>query len=291
MTSDKTAAKTTLNIAHRGASSIAPENTLIAARKAHQLGADWWELDVRLTQDKQLVVIHDDTLARTTNVEEVYPNRDSLRVEDFTLEEIKNLDAGSWFEVDDPSGEIARGNLAGSDIERYRGIKVPTLREALELTKNLNWRVDLEVKLSEAPGVAVDERPKTITKGIVSLVEELGMDEEVVVSSFDHSLVKLVEGLNSRIPGGILVKERQLSPVRSLQVNGAKFYGVSGSLLTRVQGEETLRKIHEADDEFEVLVWTVNNLENLKKLTANPLVDGLITDYPQRLTKLLNEPG
>jgi len=291
MTLDEDSTKKTLNIAHRGASSIAPENTLIAARKAYQSGADLWELDVQLTRDNRLVVIHDETLVRTTNVEGVYPNRNSYKVADFTLGEIKTLDAGSWFEVDDPSGEIARGNITGSDIESYRGIKVPTLREALELTGTLNWRVNLELKLGEGPGITLEERSKALTEGVVSLVEELGMEEEVVVSSFDHSLVKTVQELNHKIPRGILVKELQPSPVRTLQENGAKFYGVPCSVIDQVKGRETLRKIHEADGKYGVLVWTVNNSESLKRLATDPLVNGLFTDYPQRFTKLLHELG
>src|SRR6056297_3325387 len=101
-----------INIAHRGAGSIAPENTLIAARKAHALGADYWEFDVQLTGDHRLILMHDDTLERTTNVEEVFPNRTSYRVGNFTLEEIRTLDAGSWFVNDDPFGEVEKGNVS-----------------------------------------------------------------------------------------------------------------------------------------------------------------------------------
>ena len=83
-----------LVIAHRGARGHAPENTLTSAALGHAVKADLWELDVNYTKDYKLVVVHDDTLVRTTNVEEVYPGRPSYRVCDFTLEELGRLDAG-----------------------------------------------------------------------------------------------------------------------------------------------------------------------------------------------------
>jgi len=78
-----------LNIAHRGASSLAPENTLSAARKGLEAGADMWELDVQLTADGELIVIHDSTLKRTSNVEDVFPHRRPWQVHEFTLDEIR----------------------------------------------------------------------------------------------------------------------------------------------------------------------------------------------------------
>ena len=94
----------TLNIAHRGARSIAPENTLAAALKALQSGADLWELDVVMTADGEPVVIHDKDLSRTSNVESVFPSRRPWLVHEFSLEEIRRLDFGSWFKAMDPFG-------------------------------------------------------------------------------------------------------------------------------------------------------------------------------------------
>ena len=96
----------TLNIAHRGASSLAPENTLAAARKALDLGADMWELDVQMTADGELVILHDNTLKRTSNVETIFPVRRPWRVHQFNLNEIRQLDFGSWFEEQDPFGQV-----------------------------------------------------------------------------------------------------------------------------------------------------------------------------------------
>jgi len=92
------------NIAHRGARSLAPENTISAARKALEVGADGWELDVQMSRDKKMVVIHDESLVRTSNVKEIFPHREPWLVRDFTLKELQELDFGSWFNETDPFG-------------------------------------------------------------------------------------------------------------------------------------------------------------------------------------------
>ena len=99
----------TLNIAHRGARSLAPENTLAAAQKGLDTGADMWELDVGMTADGALFLIHDDTLERTSNAAQVFPQRAPWRVHEFTFDEIRQLDFGSWFVEQDPFGQIAAG--------------------------------------------------------------------------------------------------------------------------------------------------------------------------------------
>ena len=117
-----------VNIAHRGASAYAPEHTLPAYSLAIEMGADYVEQDLQLTRDGVLICMHDTTLDRTTNVEEVFPDRATevewrgarrqvWRVADFTLAEIKTLDAGSWFG------------------EAFAGTRVPTFQEAIDLVK------------------------------------------------------------------------------------------------------------------------------------------------------------
>jgi glycerophosphoryl diester phosphodiesterase len=127
MTADAQYQKKT-NVAHRGASAYAPEHTLAAYRLALEMGADYVEQDLAVTRDGVLICLHDASLERTTNVEEVFPDRAvSISLEgrtrrawvanDFTLAEIKQLDAGSWF---DP---------------KFKGEKVPTFDEAIALVR------------------------------------------------------------------------------------------------------------------------------------------------------------
>src|SRR5580765_1895242 len=127
MTVDAQATKK-LNVAHRGASGYRPEHTLASYRLAIEMGADFVEQDLAVTKDNVLICLHDPTLERTTNVEEVFPNRSTMvtwegktarswLANDFTLAEIKQLDAGSWF---DP---------------KFKDEKVPTFDEAVALIK------------------------------------------------------------------------------------------------------------------------------------------------------------
>ncbi|TKG61062.1 glycerophosphodiester phosphodiesterase family protein [Prauserella endophytica] len=121
--------------AHRGSPGLAPEETLASYQRALAEGADVLEGDVQLTADGELVLVHDDTLARTTDVETVFPERAQGLVGDFTLAEIKRLDAGSWF---DP---------------RFAGQRVPTVRELLELNRG-RAGLTLELKAPQnSPGV------------------------------------------------------------------------------------------------------------------------------------------
>ncbi len=124
------------NIAHRAGSGVAPENTIAACARASASGADRCEFDVQQTKDQQLVLIHDETLARTTNVEELFPDRSPWRVSDFTLAEIRRLDAGSWFSP------------------RFRNERVPTLQQALEMLGKGRAGLLLEIKHSpRSPGI------------------------------------------------------------------------------------------------------------------------------------------
>ena len=146
-----------LIIAHRGDSFHAPENTLEAARLGWEAGADAWELDVQLTRDGVPVVIHDESLLRTTDVAARFAGdprgRDGFRVSDFDFDEVRSLDAGSWFVADDGGPRSARDfgtldRLDPADIDHFRSgsVLIPTLEEALIFTKEQDWLVNVEIK-------------------------------------------------------------------------------------------------------------------------------------------------
>lgn len=135
-----------LVVAHRGARGHAPENTLTAAALGYAVQADLWELDANYTKDGKLVVMHDDTLVRTTDVETAFPGRPSYRVCDFTLDEIKSLDAGSWYAGRDQFGRVAAGEIDADTLKSFDGLTVPTLEEALAFTKDNGWYVNVEIK-------------------------------------------------------------------------------------------------------------------------------------------------
>lgn len=157
-------------IAHRGARSLAPENTLLAAAKAHALGADMWETDVAVTSDHRLVLMHDDAMTRTTDVAARFPDRVPAPFSTYTLTEIRSLDAGSWYERDDPFGQIAHGSVTPKELASYRGLQVPTLREAFEFTLELDWHLNLELKAQPSPNDSVD-----VVNAVLRLVDEVGI--------------------------------------------------------------------------------------------------------------------
>ncbi|MFF4844578.1 glycerophosphodiester phosphodiesterase [Streptomyces collinus] len=123
-------------VAHRGASAYAPENTLASIDEAAKLGFTWVENDVQRTKDGELVVIHDDSLRRTTDVEKVFPDRAPWKVKDFTAAEIARLDAGGWFSP------------------AYAGTRVPTLEQYMRRVERNHEKLLLEIKNPELyPGI------------------------------------------------------------------------------------------------------------------------------------------
>lgn len=125
-----------LLIAHRGASMLAPENTVAAAERAAQAGAYGLEGDIHISLDGVPFLMHDDTLKRTTNVAAVFPGRENENAANFTFSELRQLSAGQWFVQQDPYGSVAAGLVQSSDIERYKTEPVPSLAEVLKVAKD-----------------------------------------------------------------------------------------------------------------------------------------------------------
>lgn len=266
----------TLNIAHRGARSLAPENTLAAARKGLALGADLWELDVAMTADGELFVVHDDTLERTSNAKNVFPKRKPWANHLFTLAEIRQLDFGTWFVETDPFKQIAAGNVSAAEQASYRGEPAPTLREALSFTRDNNWRVNIELKdLNGTPGDA------TVVEKTVALVDELGMAERVLISSFNHSYIVRVKAANPAIVTAALVARGDPDPAALLRRLNAQAYNPKVGQI-RPADIAGLR-----DQGFDVYIWTVNEERTMRELIEAG-VSGIFTDFPQLLKPLLD---
>jgi glycerophosphoryl diester phosphodiesterase len=264
-----------LTIAHRGARSLAPENTIAAARKALELDADMWELDVGMTADGELVVIHDNTLTRTSNVKQVFPERRPWSLTEFTLDDIKRLDFGTWFTEKDPFGQIAAGAVSPVEMESYIGEAAPTLREALAFTRDRDWRVNVEIKdLRHAPG---DSR---VVPRVLALVEELDMVDRVLISSFKHRYLREIRRRNATIATGALVNKAHADPASLLQRLGAQAYHPSLTAVRRIDVSGLRAR------GFLVNVWTVNEPEVMKSLVSAG-VTGIFTDFPQSLRPLL----
>ncbi|MEV8533002.1 glycerophosphodiester phosphodiesterase family protein [Streptomyces sp. NPDC051211] len=243
--------------AHRGASAYAPENTLAAVDAAYELGVDWVENDVQRTKDGQLVVIHDDTLTRTTDVKKVFPNRTSWKVGDFTAAEIARLDAGSWFGPE------------------FAGARVPTLRQYLDRVRSNEQRLLLEIKKPELyPGIERD------TLRVLEQAGWLGEDtvrNRLVVQSFSADCVRTVHSLRPDLITAFL----GTPPVGDL-ARYAEFADRINPWHTTISAEwvaavHGVRGAH--GDTMRVDTWIVDDAALARKVQAMG-VDGIITNAP-----------
>jgi glycerophosphoryl diester phosphodiesterase len=267
--------KKVLNIAHRGARSLAPENTIASAQKALELGADMWEMDVAMSSDEELVVIHDDTLNRTSNAPVLFGNRKPLKVHNFTLKELRLLDFGSWFNNTDPFKQIKAGNVTPEEMHSYVGIQIPTLEEALLFTRQNKWRINVEIK--DLKGTKGDD---IVVAKVVRMIETLGMVDHVIISSFQHAYINRVKEINPAIQTGALIEWLDLEPLKTLAKSKANAYHPGARLINA----KTIREIREKG--FDVNIWTVNKEPSMRKFIKAGAT-GLITDFPQFLKKLL----
>lgn len=288
-----------LNIAHRGARAFAPENTLAAFEKAKTFGCQMFEIDVRMCKDEELVVHHDDQLLRCTDAGTKFPGRSTYAVSDFSYDELSRLDAGSWY-IDQlaliPSQRQAfLQTLTNEELARFVSpqdralyasgeIRIPTLKQTLELARRTDLMVNIELKAQEDlhPGLA---------DAVVKLVERMGMDHRVLISSFDHAQLVKVRKLTKIIATGVLTDERIMNPVAYLQSLDADAYNPdcygdcdsAGIRKLNVEGIHTVR-----ESGHSVNVWTCNNKDDMRILIAAG-VTGLISDFPNRVRDVLIE--
>ncbi len=227
--------------AHRGASATAPENTLAAFRLAHELGADGVELDVQLTADGHVVVIHDETLDRTTTGGGPVVAR--------TLREIKRLDASNG-------------------REGYPGEQVPTLDEVLQLVGPTGMSVNIELKNSVEPYPGLEQ-------AALRIVETVGMAERVIYSSFNHiSATQLARSSQpSRV--GLLFSDVLAEPWDYAQRLDMAALHPHWKYVKFVP--ETIERCHALG--MAVNVWTVDSPDMIRRL-VDLGADAVITNRP-----------
>ncbi|MFB7270292.1 glycerophosphodiester phosphodiesterase [Streptomyces sp. NPDC056244] len=246
-----------LVIAHRGASAYAPENTLAAVERAGELGIDWVENDVQRTKDGTLVVIHDDTLGRTTDVEQVFPGRAPWKVKDFTAAEIARLDAGSWFGA------------------RWAGERVPTLEQYLDAVEANSQKLLLEIKAPEQyPGIEQDILRVLCQEGWLDTAH---VQDKLVIQSFGADSIRTVHqrrpGITTGFLGAPAVAELPAYAAFTDQINPSYTSLTAGyvAAVHRLKGPQ--------GKPLTVSTWTVNDAAGAVR--ARDLgVDGIITDKP-----------
>ncbi|MBM3521343.1 MAG: glycerophosphodiester phosphodiesterase [Alphaproteobacteria bacterium] len=238
-------------IGHRGAKSNAPENTLAGLRRAHEEGAPWVEFDVKLTKDNVPVLIHDETLERTTN------GRGPVR--DLTLASIKLVDAGCPAQFGD----------------RFKGERIPTLEEALTLLRELGMGFNLEIK--PCPG-----RERETAVAAVRMVQRLWPAQAPVpiISSFKLPSLEAARATAPALPRGYLAERLEAGWVESAKRLDCATIHPGYRALTVAQVR--LAKQHG----FPVLTWTVNEPARAVELRGWG-VDSLITDTPATIAKAI----
>ena len=230
--------------AHRGSSVRAPENTLEAVELAIEEMADYVEIDVQLTKDKEIVLMHDSSLKRTTG--------EKMYVWELTLEEIRELDAGSWHS------------------EEYEGTRIPTLEEVLKLCKG-KIVMNIEIK--------GDKHNEGIEELVVDLIEEYDMEKQCVVTSMSYTCLKNIKECNSKIKTGYI------SSMMYGNIYDRKYVDFL-SLKSVFVTETTVQNAHSKGKE--VYVWTVNSELELERM-KNLGVDNIITDDPILARKVINK--
>lgn len=257
-----------LIIAHRGGRGLAPEGTMAAFDNAVSLGAHVLEYDTHITSDGHLVVIHDDTVDRTTN--------GSGKVNEMTLEEVQMLDAGYHFT--DENGDYTF---------RDKGVYLPTIEEVFQ--KYPNMRHLIELKDTNAPELYED-----MIQELWRLIQEYDMEDNVMVGSFTHEINKRFEEVSwGQIPIGAGEEAvRDFATKHVAFLNGLADSTVDSlQLPTEAEGFDlTTKNIIESAKarNMSVYYWTINEKDEMRRLIEKE-VDGIMTDYPDRLIEVLNE--
>lgn len=240
-----------LVIAHRGASGVAPENTMASFEQAVKFGVDMIELDVHGSKDGRLIVIHDSSTARTAR------GNPQGAVADLTLAQLKTLDAGVW-----------KG-------PGFAGERMPTLDEVLAAFKGR------AVFLIELKARGIEERVAQVIRGA-------GMEDGVMLQSFDAESVRIMHGLLPEAPAGVLYRDTWiLDPagrgrriVEQVLEVGASFAGMNVGAVSA----QLVRVLK--DGGIDVFAWTADDDWVFTHLIQAG-VDGIITNYPERLLRHL----
>lgn len=233
--------------AHRGASGYVPENTLEAFQKAVDMGADGVELDVQLSKDGKLVVIHDETLNRVSDGKGY--------VKDYTLNELKKFDVSKT-------------------ISEYGTVRIPTLEEVLELLRPTDLTINIECKTGVFfyPG---------LEKKVVKLVEDMHMTERIWCSSFNHESVLKVQRLCPEMKTGFLISDVMVDVAGYTKKHGVQALHPA---LYHTQDIELIKMCREKG--LKVHIWTVNETQDIQRMIREG-VDAIITNYPDRARELL----
>ena len=236
-----------LNFAHRGASKYFPENTILAFKEAIKANANGIELDVHKTKDNILVVIHDEDIQRTFKGKGL--------VKDMTLKELRSF------------------KCRNINFEENLECRLPTLEDVLELIKDTNIILNIEIKTDKI-------HYEGIEKDVIDMINKYKLKERVIISSFNHGSIKICREIDDKIEIGLLYEK----PIEDV-VKYAKVLGVDAIHPDlRLVSEKLI--IEAKENNIKVNVYTVNYPEYMKILIKAG-VNGIITDYPDLLQEVI----
>lgn len=263
------------NIAHRGACSLAPENTMPAFAKALEVGADGVETDVSVTADGELILVHDTTFNRTTNVAHLFPGRQHSLLHTFHLEEVQRLDAGTWFSDSDPFGTIQDGSITAEELRGMIGTPIPRLKELLSFIKQSGWFINIELK----------PLPKALAsfalvETTLALIEETGLTPaHFSISSFHHPFLREIRQLRPDIEINALIG----GTTCKVQHWGNYDFPVFNANVRKTNARQIAKARRHG---CRINLYTVNDPGEMGYFMALG-VEKIITDYPQLLHHLL----
>ncbi|NOX32560.1 MAG: hypothetical protein GXP56_02315 [Deltaproteobacteria bacterium] len=257
-------------IAHRGARSIAPENTLMAAEIAFKTGAGLWETDVNTTLDGHLILFHDKSLLRCTNAASKFPSRASYNVKDFSIREIMQLDAGSYFIDTDPFLQIFKGNISKERLASFKKAFIPTLEQGLLFTKKMNWKINLELKR-----FCQADNDTYIPDKTLEIIRGSGLPlNRVAISSFYHEWLYRVMKKEPEIEVQALVGENDTDHPPEFGDYAFPTYNINACLVD----SDMIKRLKARGRKINL--YTVNDPKEFSHF-ANLGVDGMFTDFPQ----------
>lgn len=239
----------TKNFAHRGFSGKYPENTMLAFRKAVEEGVDGIELDVQLTKDGEVVIIHDETIDRTTDGKGL--------VVSYTYDELRKFDASFKF----------RGQCGFNPI--------PTLREYFELVKDKNLVTNIELKTGLNEYFGIEEK-------VWKLIEEYRLEDRVLISSFNHYSVLRMKSIAPNLKYGLLTETWIINAGKYTEDVGVECYHPHFFSMTA----ENVKELKEHN--IEINVYTVNEEKDIRDMIEKG-IDIVIGNYPDLTKKILEE--
>jgi len=229
-----------MNVAHRGFSGKYPENTMLAFQKAIEAGVDGIEFDVHLSKDGQLVIIHDELLDRTTD--------GTGLVMDYTLEELRRLDASAEFK-----------GVYGKN-------QIPTLEEYFEMIRGKKLLTNIELKTGVIWYPGIEEK-------VLEVIDRFGRREDVIISSFNHFSILRMKELAPDLVCGFLEESRIIAPAEYCARHKVECWHPLCYDMT----EDVVRELKSAG--IKINAWTVNRREDMEDMLKKG-IDGVITNFP-----------